>query len=220
MANAQPGIFVIARRIMKNSTGRLVWVLCLTACSVSVVSAQTKNCECKFDTQEYVAYGTNGACGCFMYNKNRTCEISFAGGGANGKLLSQTLGDEALKSQFEIAPIIFKQYLTFERTGDKSQLLDPTFIERSLVVLERGAIFRESSASSNLSLKDIDKLFVDFSKTEKRQISDTFAGRSKPFSVVPEADKKAVFSVGLGYVELNFHDDAKVRVVYFSQESR
>jgi hypothetical protein len=45
-----------------------------------------------------------------------------------------------------------------------------------------------------------------------------FAGTGAPFTT--EMDKDVTFAVGRGYVELNFHNIAKVRVVYFSEETR
>lgn len=31
-------------------------------------AARTKNCQCEFDTKDYEAFGTNGACGIAMSN--------------------------------------------------------------------------------------------------------------------------------------------------------
>jgi hypothetical protein len=191
----------------------------LAACSVSVAVAQvTKNCQCTFDTKDYDAYGTNGACGIFMYNKSHTCEISFSGVGASAKVLRKLLGDDAFKNQFTVAPQIFERYVTYERQGDVGGFLEPSFIKTSLVVLARAALFRESSESTQLPLKDIDGMFVDFSKKYSKAIAATFKGTDRPFTV--DVEKKVVFSVGRGYVELNFHESATVRVVYFSEKPR
>jgi hypothetical protein len=70
----------------------LVLSLLLGACFVDRAVAQTKTCECEFSTSEYEAYGTNGACGVFMYNKGKTCEFSFAGAGANAEIMRAELG--------------------------------------------------------------------------------------------------------------------------------
>jgi len=193
-------------------------VLLLATCSVGIAVAQTKNCECKFDTKDYEAYGTNGACGIFMYNKAHTCEISFSGTGANAKVLKETLGEPGYKNQLTVAPQIFEQYLSYERSGEKGRFLDASFIETSLVVLARAALFRESSASTTLPLKDIDTMFVGFSKKYSKQVAATFARNSEPFKV--EWEKEVTFSVGQGYVDLNFHTTASVRVIYFSDHLR
>jgi hypothetical protein len=201
---------------------RLALVLLFAACNAGVGLGQTKtrNCTCEFDTKDYEAYGTNGACGIFMYNKARTCEVSFAGAGANAKVLRDILGDAALTNQFNVAPKIFEQYLAYEREG-KVPHLDANFIETSLVVLERAALFRDSSASKDLPLKDIDTMFVEFSKKYNKQIATTFES-GVPFEV--KLDEERIFSVGRGYVELNFsHLQQKVwtvRVVYFSEKPR
>jgi len=183
-------------------------------------SAQSKNCECEFDTKDYEAYGTNGACGIFMYNKARTCEVSFAGTGANSKLLKDLLGDSAVQNQFAVALQIFERYVAYGRGVEKDPKLfaDANFIERSMVVLERAALFRESSVGTKLPLKDIDALFVNLSKESSKRIAETFAGTGGPFTI--EMDKDVIFFVGRGHVELNFHKIAKVRVVYFSEETR
>ena len=191
-------------------------ILFLVVLSFSVAIAQTKNCECKFDTKDYEAYGTHGACGIFMYNKAHSCEISFSGTGANANVLKGLLGDKALENQFAIAPQIFRQYVAYEREGQKGLFLDASFIENSLVVLARAALFREST--TKLPLKDIDTMVVDFSKKYSKQIAATFAGTAEPFEV--KWEKESMFSVGRGYVELNFQQIAIVRVVYFSEKPR
>jgi hypothetical protein len=70
-------------------------------------AARTKNCQCEFDTKDYEAYGTNGACGIAMSNKSRTCEISFAGTGGSAQLIRSILGDGAAQNQLAMAPTIF-----------------------------------------------------------------------------------------------------------------
>lgn len=210
--------------VLKNNLAvRLVIVLLLAASTVSVAVAQTKICNCEFDTETYKAYGTKAACGIAMSNKARTCEISFTGAGANVELLRATLGDAAVENQFNVAPRIFEQYLAYERGGDKGSFLDARFIETSLVVLERAALFRESN--KKLPLKDIDTMFVEFSKKHSKQIAATFGGTAKPFDV--NWEKESVFSVGQGYVELSFQNVpgekfpiATLRVVYFSEKPR
>lgn len=198
-----------------NLAVRFALVLLFATSSVSVAVAQTKTCECKFDTKEYDAYGTKGACGIYMYNNAHTCEISFSGAGANANLLKDLLGENALKNQFAVAPEVFEQYVAYERNGTKGRFLEPSFIETSLIVLARGALFRES-VNKQLSLKDIDRMLVDFSKTNSVKIAQTFAGKAAPFDVKGE---QGVFSVGQGYVELKLKLGT-VRVVYFSEEPR
>jgi hypothetical protein len=179
---------------------------------VQMKGARTKNCQCEFDTKDYEAFGTNGACGIAMSNKSRTCEIAFSGTGANAQLVKDILGEGAAQNQLDMAPIIFAQYVDYVRSGEKGVFRDPRFIERSLVVLERAALFRESAVRAKLPLETIDKLFVEFSKKYSERIAKTFAGVSEPFTVEEGED---TFSIGEGYVELNFHKIATVRTVYF-----
>ena len=213
-------------RTAANKVARtLALSLLLAACIVSGAVAQTKICECEFSNNEYEAYGTGGACGIFMYNKDKTCEVSFAGAGANTEIIRKELGKSALQNQFKIVPDIFKQYLTYIEKGEKGLFLDPAFIEISMVVIARAALFRKSSVNANLPLKKIDALFGEFSKNNSKQIAATFQGKAKPFQVEPgkvknEPVKGVVFSVGKGYVELNFQQEAKVLVLYFSEHRR
>jgi hypothetical protein len=182
----------------------------------STALAQTKSCECEFDTKDYDAYGTNGACGVFMYNRARSCEISFSGVGANAKLLRDILGDQALANQYAEAPGILERYIAYEKEGRQKLTLQPDFIRSSLVVLARAALFRESAAK--LPLKEIDADIVDFANKYSKQISATFSETAEPFEI--KWGKDSVFSVGRGYVELNFERLALVRVVYFSSKPR
>jgi hypothetical protein len=177
-------------------------------------AARTKNCQCEFDTKDYEAFGTNGACGIAMSNKSRTCEISFAGTGGSAQLIRSILGEAAAQNQLAMAPQIFERYLAYTREGQKDPkpFADANFIEKSLVVLERSAVFRESAMRVKLPIESIDKLFVEFSKKYSERIAKTFAGADEPFTV-PEGED--TFSVGEGYVELNFHKIATVRTVYF-----
>lgn len=69
---------------------------------------------------------------------------------------------------------------------------------------------------AKLPLELIDKLFVEFSKKYSERTAKTFAG-AEPFTVEQGED---TFSIGQGYVELNFHKIATVRVVYFCEQSR
>jgi hypothetical protein len=179
---------------------------------VQLKAARTKNCQCEFDTKDYEAFGTNGACGIAMSNKSRTCEIGFAGTGGSAQLIRAILGEAAAQNQLAMAPTIFAQYVDYAKTGEKGIFRDPKFIESSLVVLERAALFRESAMRTKLPLEVIDKLFVEFSKKNSERIAKTFAGVAEPFNVEEGED---TFSIGEGYVELNFHKIATVRVVYF-----
>ena len=182
----------------------------------STALAQTKSCECEFDTKDYDAYGTNGACGIFMYNRARTCEISFSGVGANAKMLRDILGEQALANQYAEAPEILERYIASEKEGRQKLNLQPDFIRSSLIVLARAALFRESAAK--LPLKEIDADIVDFANKYSKQISLTFSETAAPFET--KWGKNSVFSVGCGYVELNFEQLALVRVVYFSSKPR
>ena len=182
----------------------------------SAALAQTKSCECEFDTKDYDAYGTNGACGIFMYNRARSCEISFSGVGANAKMLRDILGEQALATQYAEAPGILERYIAYEKEGQQRINIQPDFIRSSLVVLARAALFRESAAK--LPLKEIDADIVDFANKYSKQISSTFSETADPFQI--KWGKDSVFSVGRGYVELNFERLALVRVVYFFSKPR
>lgn len=175
--------------------------------------AQRKTCECEFSSKDYQAYGTGGACGIFMYNKGHACEISFAGTGANEQILKKVLGENAWETNIKLAPQLFQQYLAYTLRGDKDLFLNSGFIRDSLIVLVRGAIFRESAFKADLPLRKIDATFVGFSKEYSGRIAATFQGKEKPFKV--DRDEGMTFYVGEGYVEMNYRDVAIVRAVYF-----
>jgi len=183
-----------------------------------MVLAQTKTCECDFSSKDYQAYGTNGACGIFMYNKGHTCEISFAGTGANEQMLKGVIGENAWETNVKLVPQLFQQYLDYTLKGDKGLFLNSGFISDSLVVLVRGAIFRKSALKADLPLSKIDTAFVRFSKEYSGKIAATFRGKEKPFKV--DWDGGISFSIGEGYVEMNYRNVAIVRAVYFSTLQR
>tara|TARA_R110001583_G_scaffold116155_1_gene266746 strand:- start:2039 stop:2686 length:648 start_codon:yes stop_codon:yes gene_type:complete len=211
--SASQNPFVVVRVTERNVAQILGLVLLFFACGLSAAFAQTNPCGCEFSSNSYHAYGANGACGIFMYNNARTCEVSFVGTGPNPEVLESMLGEDALALQFSIAPDIFEQYLRYVRDGELGRFLDSDFIQSSLVVLERGALFRESSAEAGLPLSSIDKQFVEFSSEYSERIAETFRGKAEPFSVARGED--VTFFVGKGYVDLNFQQSAKIRVLYF-----
>lgn len=206
--------------------GKLILSLLLALGFVlSAAVAQTgppkKECECDFDTKDYDAYGTHGACGIFMHKKRHSCEVSFSGTGANAKVLKDVLGEDASQSQLAIAPEILERYLAYERDGDTKGLSDARFIQRSLVVLERGALFRESSVQAKIPLKELDAMFVQLAQKNSERIAATFAGKEKAFDI--EQPNDLFFSVGQGYVELRRKTTEGpvtiLRVVYFSDRT-
>lgn len=183
-----------------------------------VVGAQTASCTCTFDTKDYEAYGTGGACGIYMYKKSHVCEVSFSGTGANASILKKELGEQAVKEQLEVAPRIFEWYVSYERQGGKKQVdLPPDFIESSLIVLVRASLFRQSSEDSGVPLAKIDGYVTRFAKEYKEKISATFAGRDKPFDGPWGEGGK--FFVGQGSVEMN-SGAGVIRAVYFSEKPR
>jgi hypothetical protein len=183
-----------------------------------IAIAQRKACECEFSSKDYQAYGTGGACGIFMYNKGLTCEISFAGTGANEQILKKVLGENAWETNVKLAPQLFQQYLAYTLKGDKGLFLSSEFISDSLIVLVRGAIFRKSAFKADLPLRKIDTIFGRFSREYSGKISATFQGKEKPFKV--DWSEGMSFSVGEGYVEMNYRNVALVRAIYFSTLQR
>jgi hypothetical protein len=180
--------------------------------------AQTAPCTCTFDTKDYEAYGTGGACGIYMYKKSHACEVSFSGTGANATVLRKELGEQAAKEQLEFAPKIFEWYVSYERQGEKKEVdLPPDFIERSLVVLVRASLFRQSSEDSGVPLAKIDGYVTRLAKEYKEKIAATFAGKDKPFDG-PWGDGGKFF-VGRGFVEMEFGAGV-IRAVYFSEKPR
>jgi len=213
---------------MAVATLRLLSVL-LALSIAGVAAAQNKTCECNFLSKDYEAYGTNGACGIFMYNKGRTCEISFAGAGASEEVMKTTFGEKlgkrAWSDNLNMGSAIFSQYLSYAKQGEKGLNLNTGFIEKSMIVLVRGALFRESPEKAGLPLKEIDTMFRKFLEQYKEQVAKTFRGNEGPFTFTVQGKNKQeknkiVFSIGKGYVELNFKNIATVRAVYFSQHSR
>jgi hypothetical protein len=194
-------------------------ILLLVSGMPGVAEAQTASCNCTFDTPKYEAYGTGGACGIYMYKKSHSCEVSFSGTGANATVLRKELNEQAVREQLEFAPKIFEWYVSYERQGEKKQVVDlpPDFIERSLVVLVRGSLFRQSSEESGISLAKIDGYVARFAKEYKERIAATFSGKDKPFDGPWGEGGK--FFVGRGYVEMDF-GAGLIRAVYFSEKPR
>ena len=128
------------------------------------------------------------------------------------------VGKNAWETNFKLAPQLFQQSLAYTIGGNKGLFVNSGFISDSLIILVRGAIFRESALKANLPLSKIDTAFVQFSKKYSGRIAGTFQRKEKPFKV--EWNDGMRFSVGEGYVEMNYRDIAIVRVVYFSTLQR
>lgn len=202
----------------KNSFILLATILICALAVSGLAEAQTRSCNCTFDTREYEAYGTGGACGIFMYNKSHACEVSFSGVGANTSVLREHLGEQAVREQLALAPQIFDWYVSYDKQGDKKELnLQPDFIERSLVVLVRASLFRQSNVDAKVPLKEIDGNVVKFAKEYSKRIAATFAGKAPAFDG-PWGDN-GKFIVGRGYVEMYFQSGV-IRAVYFSGKPR
>lgn len=179
--------------------------------------AEVKNCECAFKDRDLKAYGTNGACGVFMYDKARACEVSFAGTGANPELLNRMLGSGA-QAQLDVAPDIFSRYLEFVRSGNIESLSDHEFIERSLPVLARASLFRSAAQQAEVPIKRLDGLVLELVRKYSKDMEVVFLGKKEPFNV--EWDPETHVEIGRGYVQINYKDDVRLRIVYFSLEQR
>jgi hypothetical protein len=210
----------IKRKARYNSSKVLLVLPAAILLAVSVMPsvAQTASCTCTFDTKDYEAYGTGGACGIFMYKKSHACEVSFSGTGANATILRKELGEKAVYEQLEFAPRLFGWYISYERQGGMKQIdLPPDFIERSLIVLVRASLFRQSSEESGVPLAKIDGYVTRFAKEYKGKIAATFAGRDKNFD--GRWGEGGKFFVGQGFVEMDFGAGV-IRAVYFSEKPR
>lgn len=190
--------------------------LVLVASAASSAQADVKTCECEFSNHDYQAYGTNGACGVFMYAKANVCEISFAGIGANARVLDPTPDTHNLQAQLEVAPEIFGRYLEYVKTGDVAQLSEHGFIERSLPVMARASLFRAAPNRVEAPIKRLDALIREIAQKYSVELEAIFLGKQPPRTF--GLDESEV-ELGRGYVQIN-QKDIQLRVVYFSPAQR
>ncbi|MHC8287280.1 hypothetical protein ACYZUD_10745 [Pseudomonas sp. XS1P51] len=186
--------------------------------AVSSAQAEVKNCECEFNSRDYQAYGTRGACGVFMYDKASICEISFAGTGANPEVLDSMLGTGTQQAQLDVSPDIFSRYLEFVRTGDTKRLSEREFIERSLPVLARASLFRAAPQIAEAPIKQLDALVQDLARKYSGELEAVFLGEKEPRTL--KWDSESDVEIGRGYVQINYKKDVRLRVLYFSQAQR
>jgi len=191
---------------------RLILLFMVILSSVSLSThAQNRMCTCRFDKPAYQAYGTNGACGTFVYDQGHTCEVAFAGVGANPRVLQQNLGNDAVRNQYSMAPKIFEQYLAYEQGANIN--FDAQFIQNGMVVLERAALFRESASRLPFNPKDVDAMVASFAKENSEHIAQVFGGHAPPFDMPIRGSQ---FTVGRGYIVLEYQKVATVRMVFFT----
>lgn len=187
--------------------------------ALSSAQAEVKNCECAFSNRDYQGYGTSGACGVFMYAKASACEISFSGTGANPDVLTNPrLGTHTLQAQSDVAPDIFNRYLEFVKTGNITPLSEHEFIERSLPVMARASLFRAAPQIAEAPIKRLDALIQDVAHKYSNELEAVFLGKKDPYT--SKWDSETSVEIGRGYVQINYKDDAQLRVVYFSQVQR
>jgi len=188
--------------------------------AISTASPQPwgKYCECTLASREYEAYSNNGACTVQWYNRGRTCEFGFSGMGANPGILDSLRGQDAYKTQLQLAPDIFARYLAFASTGDTAPLSDSKFIEKAIPVLARASLFRAAVVQAELPLKQMDDEIVEFSRKYSEVISSVFRGEKPPHTV--PWTQGTQFEIGRGYVLMDFHRQSQLLLLFFSHVQR
>ena len=183
----------------------LVWVLVIgslvatSSIRPAFSQAKAQGCECDFSDPQWKARGTNAACSVLMHPGRKSCEIQFAGIGANPNLISKVLGRDPKSYRdetFEVINIYF-QYL---RDNRRDSLSDPKFITRALPVLMRGAYLSGSSIISDSELVQIialDKAVIEFLEKYSATVSNVFLNKQAPFRAQVDAGK---FEVGNGSI--------------------
>jgi len=144
----------------------------LALCSTGIAVAQEKSdgCRCKFNaTDGYEADATKGHAG-FSCTTSRKAAKSLYRRGCERRAAKGHPWRTAFENQYIMAPEILVRYIGYEQKGDKTRLLDPTFIESSLVVLERGAIFRKRARRPGFPLRISTPFSLTLRKSTARKL--------------------------------------------------
>jgi len=175
---------------------------CRVALSLAILTtaSNAKDCECEFSTQKFHAYGTNGACGVFMYEKKSVCEISFVAAGASSKIANQIAGSNAVSETGALTRQLLDQFFTHQRSGKRGRFLDPKFITRTLPAKVGSVVFRQSVFAADVPVKGIYSDIVELSGKMSSNIADVFAQKAKPTK--GRWSDQMTYEIGVGYVEV------------------
>lgn len=180
--------------------------------------APARYCQCKFATGQYEAYSVNGACTVQRHSAGRNCEFGFSGVGANPAVLTSLLGQDAYRTQLQLAPEILARYVAFAQTGDTVALSDSKFIESALPVLARASLFREAVVRTELPVKQMDAEISEFSRKYSSVISEVFRAKQAPQTI--QWGENSRFEIGQGFVLMDFRQQSQLLVLFFSTAKR
>jgi hypothetical protein len=184
--------FVGGRR---SALGAILCVLVLIP-TFEPALAQQRPCECYFKDPAYKAIGTKAACTAWMGKGKTSCEIEFAGVGADTNLISTLIGRQPAAYRREVYDVlsVYAQYL---RDGKRDDLLSSQFLQRALPIFMRGAYLRNSQGRQLGEIKEMDSRIAAFVEKFAPLISDVFQGKNPGFSTEIPPTK---FTVGRGYI--------------------
>jgi hypothetical protein len=188
--------------------------LTLAIITPSPAVAQVAQCTCKFAKPPWEAFGTKAFCAAKMRPGLTTCEISFAGFGADPKLVNSVTGRDPAEYQKDVLEAVraFEQYVA----GDRAVGLNsPDLLSKLLLVLMRGAYLRGPQDDKNIEqTKLLDSAVRGFLEKYSGQVTDVFRGKIPPFAT-EVADAK--FQIGRGTVSVE-HAVGTVATVYIPAE--
>ncbi|MGY3499453.1 MULTISPECIES: hypothetical protein [unclassified Bradyrhizobium] len=177
-------------------------------------TAQVALCKCNFAKPQWEAFGTKAFCAAKMRPGLTTCEVAFAGFGADPKLVSSVVGRDPAEYQRDVLEVVkaFEQYVA----GDKAVGLNtPGFLSKALLVLMRGAYLRGPQDDKEIEqTKLLDSAVQQFLDKYSGQVTDVFLGRSPPFST-KVADAK--LQIGRGTVDVE-HPAGTITALYIPAE--
>jgi hypothetical protein len=181
---------------------------------VYAASPPSAQCFCEFKSPDFNAYGTNAACGVYMFRDRQSCEISFAGLGANAKVAQSVIGDAAWQVSVKGSRELLSEYAkTMDKDGAEALPIDKAFIDRTLVVIAHGVLFRNAVARADVPMKAISQTISNFVAKYGDAVAQVFQKKRPPFEVEYNIGR---ISVGVGYVQLALKNGDQLRIVYTS----
>ncbi|WFU32388.1 hypothetical protein QA635_38925 [Bradyrhizobium brasilense] len=176
-------------------------------------AAQVALCKCKFAKPPWEAFGTKAFCAAKMRPGLTTCEIAFAGFGADPKLVASVVGRDPVEYQQDVLDVLkaFEQYVA----GNRAVGFTPSFLSKALLVLMRGAYLRGPQDDKEIEqTKLLDAAIRGFLEKYSAQVTDVFLGKSPPFST-EVADAK--LQIGRGTVNVE-HAAGTIATIYIPAE--
>jgi hypothetical protein len=157
--------------------------------------AQGPACRCNFAQPPWEAYGTKALCVTYSRKGRTSCEVSFAGAGADMKIASQVLGIDPAQYKRDLSTVLgsFVEYTTEGRVPLTSS---PDTLANSLLVLMRGAYVRGPLDDPKV-MQSLDSAIKSFLEKYRAQVTGVFVGKDPPFKAEVN---DARFDVGRGYI--------------------